>query len=192
MPMNPLDLGVIAVLAAFALWGVWRGPLKPLAGLMLLAAAIFAAGRLAGPLTATTARVSGLGPVDAEGVAWAVVWFATLVIGSAVLAIVSPWIRTLGPGGAFGRLVGGLLGAVQGAAWIAIALFVLAGSDGTASPSLSRERGPANDPGVDRFADLRAAELAARLGARVREALPLPSAISERLAAAERRLGGED
>ena len=168
-----VDLGVLVALSGFTAWGAWRGPLRPLIALALLAAAFAAAGALASPLMPTAARVTGLSDAASEAAAWGAAWFGALVLGSALLAIAQPFVRRTGAGGGLGRLVGAVLGLAQGGAWCAILAYVLIG----------RSTAPGSSD-VPTSSHTWAA--VARVGAGARAHLALPGWIAARMEEVER------
>ena len=205
--MNTLDLGLLVALLGFTAWGAWRGPLRPLLALGLLGAAFVAAGMLAGPLTPTAARVTGLPNPASEATAWGAIWFGAIVFGSAVLAVIKPWVGRVGAGGGLGRILGAALGLAQGAAWCAILGYLLIGwstAPGTSGGTSLSRAAPSEETGAPGerasepvhgwrrgLAGSHTGAAATLVGQGVRERLALPDWIAARMVQVEATLAEE-
>lgn len=176
------ELIAILVIAVFAFVGARRGLLRQLLTALLIVAAFVSASALAAHVRPLAVKVTGLPDASAHAVAWATVWFLTLVVGGIGIAAGREWLVERGAGGPTGRTVGGVLGAAQGAFLIVAATYVMlawpAGDETPAGPSLRRETpGPVTtQPEARRWletvTDSQAARWAVRGGGLLRPVVP--------------------
>jgi len=167
------DVGVVGLLAAFALWGAWRGTLRQLLTLGLLGLAFPIATRYGPRIEESVVKAVSASGADVRAIAWLVVFAGVLVAGGVILALLQPLLGKLRPGG---RATAALLGLVHGAVVVTVLGYaVLLGSDGSSPHVRLFERGPA----------VQAMQLVAQ---GVRAVVPLPPWLEKRLDAVDRRV----
>jgi uncharacterized membrane protein required for colicin V production len=174
--MAALDISVsvpdgiaLGVLALFGIWGAFRGSLRQIGMLALAIGAILLATRFGPELESAVRKVI---TVDGDAVvllAWATAYFAALVLGGVLLAILQPLLkRGKLPGE---RLLGGLLGVAHGAVLLCVVTLGLLLGFG----------GPDAAPWVQTLRTSRLADVAGRVGEAAVGTLPLPPALEQRL-----------
>lgn len=169
------DLTVLVLLAAFALWGAWRGTLRLVLALALLWVAFPLATRYGPRLEGSVVKAVSATGSDLRAIAWLVVFTGTLVAGGALLAVLQPALGRVRPGG---RATAALLGLVHGAVVLTVLGYaVLLGADPHQAHVRRFERGPA----------VQAMQVVA---SGIRRAVRLPPWMEKRLDAVDRRVDG--
>lgn len=167
------DLTVVALLAAFAVWGAWRGTLRQLLALGLLWVAFPLATRYGPRLEASVVKAVSASGSDVRALGWLVAFAGVLVAGGVILALLQPVLGRLRPGG---RATAALLGLVQGAVVVTVLGYaVLFALEGHAPRVRKFEHGPAAQ-GMQLVAGV------------VRSAVPLPPWLEKRLDEVDRRI----
>jgi uncharacterized membrane protein required for colicin V production len=87
LAVHTADVGAAVILLAFVVWGVWRGAMRQLLSLLVIAVALFLAGHLSSNLEDPVSKVADL---DATGrciAAWAAVLVGGIVVGGIVVRL---------------------------------------------------------------------------------------------------------
>lgn len=167
------DVGVLVLLAAFALWGAWRGTLRQLLSLTLLWAAFPIATRYGPRLEVSVVKAVSASGADVRAISWLAVFAGVLVAGGVILAVLQPLLGKVRPGG---RASAALLGLVHGAVVVTVIGYAVLFASGGGSPHVRAfERGPAAQ-GIQAVAGV------------VRSAVDLPPWLEKRMDAVDRRL----
>jgi uncharacterized membrane protein required for colicin V production len=173
-----VEATAVVVLGLFALWGGFRGPLRQLFGLLLLAGSLWAAGTFSGRLEGLVAKVVTLEPHERCLTAWATTFLGVFVLGSVLVRFVSRVAARGGPEGF--RWAGAVLGVVKGAlVWVLGVYAVLIG--------WSAEPRPAFASDVETSS---AADWTVRVAATLRRVVPLPACLAVEIDGANGRVGG--
>lgn len=137
------DVTVVALLAAFALWGAWRGTLRQFLSLALLWTAFPVAARFGPRIEDSVVKAVSASGSDVRAISWLVVFAGVLVAGGVILALLQPLLGKIRPGG---RASAALLGLVHGTVVLTVIGYAVLLGFGAHSNSerLQRfERGPA-------------------------------------------------
>ena len=167
------DATVVALLAAFALWGAWRGAFRQILSLVLLWTAFPVAARYGPRIEDSVVKAVSASGADVRAIAWIVVFAGVLVAGGVLLALLQPVLGKVRPGG---RASGALLGLVHGAVVVTVLGYgALLALDPGSARVRDFERGPA----------ARGLQVVAGV---VRRAVDLPPWLATRLDAVDRRI----
>jgi membrane protein required for colicin V production len=120
--MNYVDLGILAVLAAFLIKGLWRGLLREVCALAGLLLGAFFAFRFHAPLGDVLASVFGISFRSAAVIASALLFISTVLFFAILGYLLSRFVRLLFLGG-INRVAGGFFGLAEGALLLALVLF---------------------------------------------------------------------
>jgi hypothetical protein len=167
------DATVVALLAAFALWGAWRGAFRQLLSLVLLWLAFPVAARYGPRIEESVVKAVSASGADVRAIAWIVVFAGVLVAGGVLLALLQPVLGKVRPGG---RASAALLGLLHGAVVVTVLGYGALLALDPGSPRVREfERGPAAQ-GLQVVAGV------------VRRAVDLPPWLERRLDAVDLRI----
>src|SRR5262245_51093582 len=186
---DAVDVAVGVVLLFFALWGAMRGVVRELVGVVVLAAAFGVASAVSPRIAPNVAKVATLSPEGTAGVAYLTAFVGTVILCAVLLHWVRSGLDRPHRGGATSRLLGAVLGVVQGAAVLALVLYaVLAAHLDGAAPTSP----PASDsvPLVRAIRESRAARAIVDVEPRLRGALLLPERVAKRVDAVNESIAG--
>lgn len=139
LPPGIVDLAAAGILAAAIVRGVWIGLVREASSLAALAAAVFAVRRFAEPLAGDIAASYALDPLLATAIAGAGVAVGTIVLVALVGFAIRRALRASGLGLA-DRLGGAVLGACEGALFVALLLFGVITVTGRSDPLIAGTR----------------------------------------------------
>lgn len=139
LPPGIVDLAAAGILAAAILRGVWIGLVREAFSLAALACAVFAVRRFAEPLAGDIAASYALDPLLATAIAGAGVAVATILAVAIVGFAIRRAVRASGLGLA-DRLGGAVLGACEGALFVALVLFGIITVTGRNDPLIAETR----------------------------------------------------
>ncbi len=126
--MNYLDIGILIVLAAFLIKGVWRGLLREVCALAgLLLGALFAF-RFHLPLADVLMSIFGISSQVAVVVAFVLLFVSTVLFFAVLGYLLSRFVQLLFLGG-LNRVAGGFFGLAEGALLVAVVLFTFSLAD---------------------------------------------------------------
>jgi membrane protein required for colicin V production len=128
-----------AVLVLAVLRGAWIGVVREVFSLAALATAVFAVRRFADPVATDIAAAYQLDPLLATAIAGAAVAVAAILCVGLVGWIVRRLVRGVGLGAA-DRLGGAVLGAAEGALFVALLLFGVISVTGRTDPLIAGTR----------------------------------------------------
>ncbi|MHC5010748.1 MAG: CvpA family protein [Planctomycetota bacterium] len=111
---------VLLLLVAFGAWGAWKGSVRQIGTLLLLIAGFPLARQFGPSLESTVAKVISVHGFARQAVSWAVVYVAAVIAGGALLTALQPFLKRVRLGGPMERLLGALLGIVQGAVFLTV------------------------------------------------------------------------
>ena len=168
-----MRIAIAVLLAAFALWGAWRGTLRQILTLTLLWVAFPLATRYGPRLEESVVKAVSASGSDVRAISWLVVFAGVLVAGGVLLAVLQPLLGKVRPGG---RASAALLGLVHGAVVVTVLGYaVLFAFDEGTDHVRKFERGPA-------------AQGMQGVAGAVRSAVPLPPWLEKRRDAVDRRI----
>lgn len=139
LPPGIVDLAAAGILAAAILRGVWIGLVREAFSLAALACAVFAVRRFAEPLAGDIAASYALDPLLATAIAGAGVAVATILAVAIVGFAIRRAVRASGLGLA-DRIGGAVLGACEGALFVALVLFGIITVTGRNDPLIAETR----------------------------------------------------
>jgi uncharacterized membrane protein required for colicin V production len=174
--MGLADIGALVVVGLFGLWGWFRGPVRQLLSLVFLAAALFLAGRVSGNLEGLVGKVASLSDHERCLVAWIVVVVGTVLVGSALIAILG--VLRIPGSPRLSRWIAAGLGGAKGLLVLVLALYALLGAHD------ARTR-PAFVDSIERSVAARCLRWTAD---RVRSLVPLPPCVVAEVEAVNRRV----
>jgi uncharacterized membrane protein required for colicin V production len=160
----PFDAGALGLLALFAVWGAWRGPLRQVASVVLLVGALWIAGRFGDRFQDAVAKVVTLTPEERCLAAWGVVATGCAVAASLVLGLFARRRAARHPAL---RVAGAALGLVKGALVLAVVAYA----------ALAIGDQPGGGAWSERLAASRAARGAHWVVHRLREFVPAPACV---------------
>jgi hypothetical protein len=140
-------MSICLALLVAALWGIVRGPWRATGALVCVLGALVLGHFMADELFPLVSRMSGLGDVQAQALAWALLVFGGLALGALLLRLAAPLFKRMGRGGAGGTLIAGLAGGLQAAVLLLVLVHGVMGwpgrflSDGTALSRTGAENG---------------------------------------------------
>jgi len=139
--MNGLDIGILVILAAFLLKGLFRGLLKELCSLLGLVTGGWLALWYHAPLADATANALRLPLHVCTVAAYLLLFFAAFLFFTVLGYLLSRFAKALFLGG-FNRVAGGFFGLAQGVLLLALVLFALSLQplSGRVQPELHRSR----------------------------------------------------
>jgi membrane protein required for colicin V production len=150
VPSGIVDLAAAVILAAAILRGLWIGLVREAFSLAALACAVFAVRRFAEPIADDVAASYGLDPLLATAIAGAGVAVAT-ILGVAVIGFaIRRALRASGLGLA-DRVGGAVLGACEGALFVALILFGVITVTGRNDPLIAGTRSLAAFEAAERW-----------------------------------------
>jgi len=172
-----VDLAVLTLLVAFAAWGAWRGTLRQVLGLGLLAAAFPLAARLGPRLESSVVKVVSATGTDVPALAWLVAFVSVVLAGGVVLALLQPLLGRVRPGG---RTSAAVFGVLYGAVVLTVLGYsVLIGFDAHDRPRWVED--------LERSTSVQGMQVVAST---LRDALPVPPWLARRLDLADARIDG--
>ena len=128
-----VDVGALALLALFGLWGALHGAVRQGLGLGVLAAGLGLAGPIAPRLESSLSKVVTLSPTGTACAAWGTALLGILLAGGVVLHLLR--VRLGGARlGAYDRPIGAVIGLVKGLLVVALFVYVLLGASLGKSP----------------------------------------------------------
>jgi membrane protein required for colicin V production len=139
LPPGIVDLAAAGILSAAILRGVWIGLVREAFSLAALACAVFAVRRFAEPLAGDIAASYSLDPLLATAIAGAGVAVGTIVLVAIVGFVIRRAVRASGLGLA-DRIGGAVLGACEGALFVALLLFGIITVTGRNDPLIADTR----------------------------------------------------
>lgn len=139
LPPGIVDLVAAGILAAAIVRGVWIGLVREAFSLAALAAAVFAVRRFAEPLAGDIAASHQLDPLLATAIAGAGVAVGTIVLVALLGFAIRRAVRASGLGLA-DRIGGAVLGACEGALFVALLLFGVITVTGRSDPLIADTR----------------------------------------------------
>jgi membrane protein required for colicin V production len=139
LPPGIIDLAAAGILAAAILRGVWIGLVREAFSLAALACAVFAVRRFAEPLAGDIAGSYDLDPLLATAIAGAAVAVGTILLVAIVGFAIRRAVRASGLGLA-DRIGGAVLGACEGALFVALLLFGIITVTGRTDPLIAETR----------------------------------------------------
>jgi len=122
--MNPVDIAILVILAAFLLKGLLRGLLKGLCSLVGLLAGGFLAFRYHPPLAEMLMEGSGWPAMICVTAAFLILFLSTVLFFSLLGFLLSRFVKLLFLGG-LNRVAGGFFGIIEGILLLAVVLFAL-------------------------------------------------------------------
>jgi len=134
-----VDLAAAGVLAVAVLRGLWIGLVREAFSIAALAAAVFAVRYFAEPLADDLAASYALDPLVATAIAGAGVAVASILVVAGIGLLIRRLLRFSGLGFA-DRLGGGVLGAAEGALFVAVLMFGAVTVVGRSDPLLAGTR----------------------------------------------------
>lgn len=150
IPSGIVDLAAAGILAAAVLRGVWIGLVREAFSLAALACAVFAVRRFAEPIADDLAASYDLDPLLATAIAGAGVAVAAIVAVTIVGFVIRRAVRASGLGLA-DRIGGAVLGACEGALFVALLLFGVITVTGRTDPLIAGTRSLAAFEAVERW-----------------------------------------
>lgn len=150
IPSGIVDLAAAAILAAAILRGVWIGLVREAFSLAALACAVFAVRRFAEPIADDLAASYQLDPLLATAIAGAGVAVGAILAVALVGFAIRRAVRASGLGLA-DRIGGAVLGACEGALFVALLLFGVITVTGRSDPLIAGTRSLAAFEAVERW-----------------------------------------
>lgn len=139
LPPGIVDLAAAGILAAAIFRGLWIGLVREAFSLAALACAVFAVRRFAEPLADDIAASYAIDPLLATAIAGAGVAVGTIVLVAIVGFVIRRAVRASGLGLA-DRVGGAVLGACEGALFVALVLFGVITVTGRNDPLIAGTR----------------------------------------------------
>lgn len=139
LPPGIVDLAAATILAAAVVRGLWIGLVREAFSLAALACAVFAVRRFAEPIAGDIAASYQLDPLLATAMAGAGVAVAAILLVATVGFVIRRAIRASGLGLA-DRVGGAVLGACEGALFVALILFGIITVTGRNDPLIAGTR----------------------------------------------------
>ncbi|MEB2344058.1 MAG: CvpA family protein [Deltaproteobacteria bacterium] len=139
LPPGIVDLAAAAILVAAIVRGLWIGLVREAFSLAALACAVFAVRRFAEPIAGDLAASYQLDPLLATAIAGAGVAVAAILLVAAVGFVIRRLIRASGLG-LVDRVGGAVLGACEGALFVALILFGIITVTGRNDPLIAGTR----------------------------------------------------
>ncbi len=143
--MNAADMSIFVALLIAALWGIVRGPWRAAGALLCVLGALVLGHFMADRLFPLVSRMSGLGEVQSQALAWALLVFGGLAVGALVLRLAAPVFERLGRGGAGGAMIAALAGGLQAGVLLLVVVHGIMGWPGRlaqGNAALSRTGAP--------------------------------------------------
>lgn len=170
-----MDAVALGLLLAFAAWGAWQGPLRPIIAFVFLGAAFPLAQRF-GP-SVESAVVKAVSVTDAQAVplAWTITFLGVLLAGGLLYAFLRPFLARVGKPGAGRRALAGLLGLLHGALLLSMLVYGLL-------------IGFPKAPWATHVVASRSASMSRLLTRGVRDVMPMPAWLRDAAALVDRRI----
>lgn len=198
--MNAADMSILIALLVAALWGIVRGPWRATGALLCVLGALTLGHFTADRLFPLVSRMSGLGEVQSQALAWALLVFGGLALGALVLRLTAPVFARLGRGGAGGALIAALAGGLQAGVLLLVVVHGIMGWPGRyaqgsaplSSTGAQSEYEPAGPSWREQLEVSRSGRLLVNAGEALEGPLALPAWIEDWMQRARASLrGGE-
>jgi membrane protein required for colicin V production len=157
IPPGIVDLAAGLILLAAIVRGLWIGLVREAFSLAALACAVFAVRRFAEPLAGDIARSYALDPLLATAIAGAGVAVAAILLVAVIGFAIRRALRASGLGLA-DRIGGAVLGACEGALFVALILFGVITVTGRSDPLIAGTRSLAAFEAAERWFGVQASE----------------------------------
>jgi len=188
---DAVDGAVGVALLVFALWGAMRGAVRQAVGVAVLAAAFAVAAAVSPRIAPNVAKVATVSAEGRAGIAYLAAFVGTVIVCAILLHWVRAGLDRAPRGGGLGRLVGALLGVVQGAVLLSITLYAVLAAHLDAVPAVTpgaASTGESEVVGALRAS--RSARAVAEAEPSLRAAFRLPASVAARVDAVNESVAG--